>query len=285
VSRAKNRPPRLEPAVSVRTEAPPPTPEARLERAKVTGAGGSGPGPTELRRLLERIVANDRRALGQLAPMPGLTSDEAWSAVTATYGAEPATTAIDATRTLAAVRQAAARIHAIGASGSRIAVATARPASLLTVQMAWARLGAAAGADVVDVADFGPIRADGRTPRWLRWIGAVAVVSDGGALCETADGEAAREWVFAVPRPALVIADGPFAEVAWEQGIEVIALMGLDRPGLAVAASREGRGLVVPMRTDRAARAYRPIEEQIGGASARPPGESGAPGSGPGDEL
>ena len=285
MSRAKNRPPRLEPTASVAPEAPPPSREARLERAKVAGAGAAGPGPTELRRLLDRMVANDRRALGELAPMPHLTADEAWSAVTATYGADPAAPAIDAARTLEAVRQAATRIHAVGASGGRIAVATARPASLLTLHMAWSRLAAAVGAEVLDLVDFGPIRADGRTPRWLRWIGGVAVVSDRHALCETADGEAAREWIFAVPRPALVVADGPFAEVAWENGIEVVALAGLDRPGLAVAAAREGRGLVVPMRTDRPARAYRPVEELIDDASVGSHADLEATGSGLGDEL
>jgi hypothetical protein len=285
VSRSKNRPPRLEPSVSVSREAAPPTPEARLEHAKVAGTGGSGPGPTELRRLLERMAVNDRHSLGEVAPMPGLTADQAWAAVTATYGATPSFAAIDAALTLDATRRAAARIVEVGATGARIAVATTRPASLLTVHMAWARLGAAAGADVVDLPDFGPIRADGRAPRWLRWIGGVAVVSDGRALCDTRDGEAAREWIFAVPRPALVVADGPFAEVAWESGIEVVALAGLDRPGLAVAAAREGRALVVPMRTDRPARGYAAIEEQIAVTSVRPDARSEPFESGFGDEL
>jgi hypothetical protein len=284
VSRSKNRPPRLEPAGSITPDAPPPTREARLERAKVAGAGGSGPGPTELRRLLEGLTANDRRALGELAPLRDLDADEAWSAVTATYGATPRAAAIDAARTLAAARTAAARIRAVGAGGGRIAVATARPASLLTLQIAWARLAAVAGAEVVDLADFGPIRSDGRTPRWLRWIGTVSVVTDGRALYEATHGEAAREWMFAVPRPALVVADGPFAEVAWEHGIEVVALAGLDRPGLAVATARERRGIVVPMRTDRPARSYRPIEELVDAASAGSDDVEGT-GTGVGGEL
>jgi hypothetical protein len=285
VSRSKNRPPRLEPSVSAARDAAPPTPEARLEHAKVAGTGGSGPGPTELRRLLERMALNDRRSLGEIAPMPRLTAAEAWTAVTAAYGATPALAEIDAMRTVDATRRAAARIVEVAATGARIAVATTQPASLLTVHMAWARLASAAGAEVVDLPDFGPIRADGRSPRWLRWIGAVAVVSDGRALSETRDGEAAREWIFAVPRPALVVADGPFAEVAWESGVEVIALAGLDRPGLAVAGAREGRALVVPMRTDRPARAYAPIEELIAVSPVRPDARSDPFESGFGDEL
>jgi hypothetical protein len=217
--------------------------------------------------------------------MRGLSTDEAWAAVSRIYGATPGLATIDAARTLDATRHAAERVLEVGATGARIALATARPASLLTVHIAWARLAAAAGADVVDLPDFGPIRADGRTQRWLRWIGAVAVVSDGRALCDTADGEAAREWIFAVPRPALVVADGPFAEVAWETGVEVVALAGLDRPGLAVASAREGRGLVVPMRTDRPARGYAPIEELVTDMSSPAEGVSDPMEPGDDDEV
>jgi hypothetical protein len=285
VSRSKNRPPRLEPAVSVAHEAVPATPEEQLEHAKVAGTGGSGPGPTELRRLVERIAANDRRSLGDIAPLRGISTDTAWTAVTATYGATRTDAAIVATHTLDAARRATARVTEIAVTGARVAVATARPASLLTVHLAWARLARTAGADLVDLADFGPIRADGRTQRWVRWIGGVAVVSDGRALCDTADGEAAREWFFAIPRPALVIGDGPFAEVAWEAGVEVVALAGLDRPGLAVASAREGRALVVPLRTDRPARAYAPLEDVIADAVSRPTAISGGPEPGLGREV
>ena len=107
---------------------------------------------------------------------------------------------------------------------------------------------------MVDLADFGPIRADGRTPRWLRWVGGVAVVSDGRALCDARDGEAAREWMFAIPRPALVVADGPFAEVAWEAASR--SSPSPDSTGPASRSPRPARRrcTLVPLRTDRAAR-------------------------------
>jgi hypothetical protein len=141
---------------------------------------------------------------------------------------------------------------------------------LLTLHLAFAALVRDNDGELIDLADFGPIRADGRTSRWLRWVGGVAVVTDGRTLCATADGEAAREWLFAMPRPALVVADGPFVEVAWEGGIEVVALAGLDRPALALAANRDGRDVVVPVRTDRPARAYRVLEDLITGRSVIP---------------
>jgi hypothetical protein len=265
---ARNRPPKLEPRVDASRPAPPPTLEVLIERSKVAGAGGAGPGANELRRIVEHLANGDRRALGELAPMAGLTSVDAWTAVTRAFGATTDVAVIDASRTIAATRTAVARVVEVATSGARVAIATAYPASLLTLHLAFARLARENGADVVDLADFGPIRADGRTPRWLRWVGGVAMVSDGGALCDTRDGEAAREWMFAIPRPSLVIADGPFAEVAWESGIEVVAFAGLDRPGLALAAAIGGRCTLVPMRTDRPARGYRALEDLIAGTEA-----------------
>ena len=260
---ARNRPPKLESRAATSQPAPPPTPEALIEQSKIAGAGASGPGSTELRRTVERLVAGDRRALGELEPMTGLTLIDAWAALTGAFGATADAPVIDPSRTIAATRCARERVLAVSARGGQIAIATARPASLLMLQLAFGRLAGAAGGEVVDLADFGPIRADGRTPRWLRWVGGVAVVTDGRSLCDTQDGEVAREWMFAIPRPALVIADGPFAEVAWESGAEVVAFAGLDRPGLALAAAIGGRCSLVPMRTDRPARGYRVLEELI----------------------
>jgi hypothetical protein len=266
VSRAKNRPPRLEPHVAVSRPAPPPTPEELILRSKIAGPAAAGPGPTELRRSVARLASGDRRAWGEIVPMAGLTATEAWTAVTRVMGATADAAQIDASRTIAAARAAATRVREVAAAGGgRVAIATARPASLLTLHLSFAALARAHGAELVDLADFGPIRADGRTPRWLRWVGGVAVVSDGQSLCDARDGEAAREWLFAIPRPSLVIADGPFAEVALERGIEVVALAGLDRPALAVASARGSRGVVVPMHTDRPPRAYRVIEDLIAG--------------------
>jgi hypothetical protein len=155
------------------------------------------------------------------------------------------------------------RVQAVAAAGGRIAFATASPASLVTVHLALANLAGTHGAEVVELADAGPVRADGRSPRWLRWVGGVAAVTDGLALLATTDGEAAREFMFVMPRPALVVGDGPFAEVAWEAGVEVVAIAGLDRPALAIAAARGQRCTVVPVRTDRAPPNYRVLEELL----------------------
>jgi Phosphatase len=279
VSRARNRPPKLESHTGASQPTPPPSLETRLERSKIAGAG-SGPGPTEFRRMVEGLASGERRALGELGPIARITPADAWISIKSVFGATPDAPVIDAACTLAATRVAAARVRAVAESGTRVAFATAHPASLLPLHLAFAAVARSHGAEIVDLPDFGPFRADGRTPRRLRWVGGVAVVSDGDALCATRDGEPAREWTFAIPRPALVVADGVFAEVAWESGIEVVAFAGLDRPGLAVAAARTGRATVVPLRTDRPARAYTLLEDVVrraDGLEAGPPADDVAP--------
>ena len=270
--RARDRPPKLEPSVGASSPPPELTIAALIERAKLAGPGATGPGPTELRRTVERLVAGDRHGLGALAPLTGLTHVEAWAAITRTFGATAAVPVIDPACTEAAARAAVARVRAVAEAGRRVALATAFPASMLSLHVAFARLAQAEGAEVVDLDDYGPIRADGRTPRRLRWTSGVAVVSDGRALLDTADAEAAREWMFINPRPTLVVADGPFAEVASEAGVEVVAFAGLERPGLAIAAARSGRCTLVPLRTDRPARDYAMLERLV---SDPPPGRRG----------
>ena len=135
--------------------------------------------------------------------------------------------------------------------------ATAQPASLLGIHATLARLARAAGATIDDADDTGPLRVDGRTGRFLRWLDGIAVVSDGSSLLATSGPDAAEEWMFLAGRPSLVVADGPFAVAAVDAGVEVVAFAGLDRVELAVPAVRtraqHGNGcLVVPVHGGRA---------------------------------
>jgi hypothetical protein len=256
--KARSRPPRLETRTHDEHRAPAPTPEELLVRAKVAGAGAA-PGRTELRRYVERLVTGDRLALGEVAPIDGLTMVDGWVAMRAVFGATYEAPTIEPSHTLRFARLAGDRVRDVAQQGGRIAFATAAPASLLPVYFALARLAASMGADVEELADVGPIRADGRHPRWLRTVDDVVTVTDGRALCDTHDGEAAREWLFVLKRPRLVVADGPFAEVAWESGIDVVTFAGLDHCALAVAAARTDRCTLVPLRTDRPPLAYRAV--------------------------
>jgi hypothetical protein len=199
-----------------------------------------------------------------MLPIEGLTDLDVWNAVDAVFGASSAHPTIDPTCALDAAARAGDRIRRVAATGARIACVTSRPASLLGVHLAVARMAREAGGDLIEQLDAGPFRADGRTARALRWTDGVATVTDGRSLLATTDDESAREWLFVIPRPALVVADGPFAEAAWDAGIEVVAFAGLDRAGLGVAAMRSNRCTLVPCRTDRAPAAYAPLVTRLG---------------------
>jgi hypothetical protein len=259
MARARSRPPHLESRTHEVQPAPPPTPAELLDRAKVTGRSGM-PGTTELRNVVERIVSGDRAVLGLMTGFPGVTIVDAWAAITAQFGATARDPMIDAVLTLRAARQLGTKLADVAAAGGRVAFATAHPASLLPLHLALAQLVRAAGGAVIEQEDAGPIRVEGRASRWLRWIDGVAVVTDGRSVLAAGDGEAARELVFVLGRPSLVVADGAFAEAAWEAGLDVAAIAGLDRCAMAVPAHTSDRAHLVPARTDRSPAAYRPLQ-------------------------
>jgi hypothetical protein len=269
MARARSRPPHLEHRAGEARPAPPPSPEDLLDRAKITGRSGM-PGRVELRSAIERIVASDRAALGLLTGFPGVTLVDAWAALAAQYGATAPDPRIDAALTLAAARRVGEKLATVAATGGRVAFATASPASLLPLYLSMVQLVRGAGGLVPELDDAGPIRVEGRASRWLRWLDGVAVVTDGRSLLAAGDGEAARELVFVLERPALVVADGAFAEAAWEAGIEVVAFAGLERCAFAIAAHAGDRATLVPARTDRPARGYQPIADAVRSGFAAP---------------
>jgi hypothetical protein len=252
VTRARNRPPRLEAHIGPQHVAPPPTLPQLLERSHVAGHA-SASSPSEVRRWVERAAAD------RAHPVP---LDDAWACVREVFGATAEDPTIDPQSTIDAANRAIGRVSEVASANARVAFATSRPASLLPLHLAIARFARISGGDIDDGDDSSPMRVDGRADRRLRWLEGVAVVTDGQSLCSIRGAEAAQEWLFMLPRPALVVADGPYADVAVEAGIEVIAFAGLDHCALAVAASSARRCLVVPMWTDRAPGAYRPLLEQ-----------------------
>ena len=175
-------------------------------------------------------------------------------ALVASHGWDPtaARAAIDPDCTLARAHAAADRIAAAKAGGARVALATARPASLLAL-MQWVAEELADGATVLE-SDRATI--DGAPGREVWWIGGVAVVTDGAALLGGDGVTGAGDWLFAVGRPDLVVADRGFAGVAVRSGCEVIAFADLDAPALSVAAARRRSILVVPIEEARPSADY-----------------------------
>ena len=231
-------------------------------RSHVAGRAEASPGPSEIRRAVERAAANRD---------PAVLLDDAWLQVEAIYGATHADPTIDVDKTIAAARRAVRRIVDVAGTGAHIALATSRPASLITMYLALARLARISGGDVIDGDDSGPLRIDGRSAREIRWVDGVAMVTDRESLCTTRGMDAPLEWLFLVPRPALVVADGPYADAAIDAGIEVVAPAGLEHASLAVGRRRGSECMCVPMWTDRPPGAYRPLIEAALAAAVEPP--------------
>ena len=112
---------------------------------------------------------------------------------------------------------------------------------------------------IVDVGAFGPVDPERRPRRWLWWHGGVAAVSDGEQLLADESIEAADEWLFAVGRPGLVVADHAFAGLAAQAGLDTWALADLDAPALAVAARRDAPLRVVPVEDRCPPQAFDPL--------------------------
>ena len=92
--------------------------------------------------------------------------DDAWAAVTEIFGGTPEVPGIDPDLTIAAARGAVRRIVEVAETGAHIAFATSRPASLLALYLALARLARISGGYVADDDDdSGPLRVDGRGAR------------------------------------------------------------------------------------------------------------------------
>jgi hypothetical protein len=90
----------------------------------------------------------------------------------------------------------------------------------------------------------------------------VAVVSDGERLLADDSPLTGDDWVFAVGRPDLVVADHAFAGAATAAGLETFALAGLDAPALGVAAAR-GLLALLPLDDRCPPAAYAPLVDLI----------------------
>jgi hypothetical protein len=254
--KAKNRPPRLEPRTPTALTQPPPppsrtpTPEEALVQAKLAGRA-TALGRSELRHHVDHWDA---------------ATIEGWNAMRTIFGATPEVPQIDPAAVLRGAARAVARLREVALAGGRIAFASASPASLLGVHAFLARAARTIGGAVVDDDDGSPMRIDGRSPRWLRWIDGVAVVTDGASVLGAEGPDAPAEWLFLVGRPSLTVADGGYADAAHAAGLDVVAFSGLDQPRLGLAAARGDRCTVVPVPTSRPARTYQALTAALDAA-------------------
>jgi hypothetical protein len=266
----RNRPPRLDvdpvaafaddvAVVAGESPAKVPTLRRRVLEARIAGAHAHF-GRDAVKASIRALASGDRRAQLGCDGLDACSPDEVRDALAATHGWDPNAprAAIDPDCTVAAIEAAGVRIAEAAQAGARIAVATARPASLLGLAQFVAAEAAALGGRVL-VSDRATV--DGTTGRELWWVGGVAVLTDGTALLGS-DG-AGDDWLFAVGRPDLVVADRAYAGCALRAGCEVVAWADLDAPALAVAAARGRRILLVPLDERRPASAYEVVEDVL----------------------
>jgi hypothetical protein len=263
----RDLPPHLPDPAPTPTRGPKPRRDASPAR-RLVNAGVCGP---HSRLGRDEVLAAARRLAGDVDALhldgAAVTAEEVRDAVAVAAGPfNGARVAIDPDRVLAAATRAGTRLGAVVAAGGRVAFATAQPASLLPLYTALARASLAAGADVVQVDRAGPY-ASGRS---LWWHDGVAVATDGDQLCAESHSAAGDEWLFAVGRPAVAVADGVFAVAAIGAGLDTIAFADLDSPAPALAAHRGRPVDVVTVGGQRPPGAYRPVRDALLEALAGP---------------
>ncbi len=228
---------------------------------RLVHAGVAGPHPTLGR---EEMLAAARRLTGPAAPLglegPAVSVEEVTDALAHVAGPQDGPrVVVDPHRVLAAATRAGTRLALAARRAQRIAFATAAPASLLPLYGALVRHVRAGGADVPDGLAAGPY-GPGRS---IWWHDGVATARDGAALVAETRREAADEWLFAVGRPDLAVADGIFARQAQAEGLETVAFADLDDALPAVAEHRGRPVVVVPIVTTRPPGAYEALLEAI----------------------
>lgn len=222
-------------------------PRERLKSSHVTGA--SRMGREEVRNVARRVARGETRVLLGLDPFDGLTPDDVYEALDAMWGWDHSSTrcSIDPDLTVEAAVGAFTRIADVARAGGRIALATGRPASMLSFYQRIARTARDAGARILTSDDAGRFTAAGRSHRRLWWLDGVAVITDGHDIVADDALQAGDEMLFAVGRAELVVADRGFAGHALRDGYDVVAFADLDAAALGVAAWRGLPVSLVPM--------------------------------------
>jgi Phosphatase len=259
--RATSRPPHLDSAPVHRAHREPrrPTPRAGVLKARIAGRHDRL-GRAELLSVMRRVIGGEPTAMLGLDRFPAVDREELRAVAAEVWGwdADDLVVTLDPDRLLAAMLAAHERVLDVARRRGRVLVATGRPASLLPLHQAFARLARGAGAHLLDGREAGPLPTRSSLSIW--WLGGVATLTDGNALLADPGVDALEELLFTVPRPDLVVADRGYAGGALRAGIEVVALADLDAIALGVAAGRGLPATVVPLNERRPAPAYAGLE-------------------------
>lgn len=262
---SRDRPPRLPDAPAAAASRPtrPPTIREQLVDGRVTGPHARL-GRAEVAQWVRDTVVGAQHALLGIPSLAPLTPEDAWKAVDLVWGwsDDRSRAAIDPDRTLAGAVDGFARIVEAARAGARLTFATTRPASLLPLHQALARAARAAGARMLEQDRYGRLPSR-RGALELWWHDGVAVVTDGSDLVGEDAVTIGEEWLFAVGRSDLVVADRGFAGAAVAAGHETVAFADLDAVALGVAATRGLPAHLVPLDEQRPPAAYAALLELV----------------------
>jgi hypothetical protein len=218
-------------------------------------------------RAMRRLASGDERTWFGLAPRP-LTFEQVVAVMAERAGTHP-DPAYDAGQDTIAPDRTLDRLTAFGerlalaaARRESVFLATGHPAGLLALHLPVAAALRAAGCTVL-TPDAGLAVTDGETPRELRYLGDVAVLSWHGELNHTHAYEPMRALLSRGLRPDLVVADHGWAGAAGEAGIDAVAYADSNDPAL-FAGEADGRiAVCVPLDDNVLPHLYAPLADVL----------------------
>jgi hypothetical protein len=147
----------------------------------------------------------------------------------------------------------------VARAGGRVLLATGHPTGVLAIHLRIAEELAAAGCELLTPADGQSVRI-GTDLRRIRFLGDVAMVSNGGDLLHTHAPEPMQVLLAAAgDRPDLVVADHGWAGAAAEAGLPTIGFADCNDPALFVGAEAGKVAVAVPLDDNVLPVHYRPV--------------------------
>lgn len=234
--------------------------------ARLLAGGLAGPHQSHSeasnRRNAGMLATGDTDFTFGMAEVTSATAEEALAAVAAVTGAaEPGAEYIDPGATIAALRQAGARLAEACAAHRRIFVATGHPTGLLVHHGRLVKALHNAGATILRPLEDEVLYQDNGRPRRLEYFGGTAALTDGANVLHTHLPDAMEHVLAAGDAPDLVFADHGFAGACVAQKIPTIAIMDTNDPALAVVAARGRDLLLIPMDDNRRPDSYDVVAE------------------------
>lgn len=165
---------------------------------------------------------------------------------------------IDPDVTVRALVFAGERLRDAAARGDVLLAVTGHPTGMLETYVNIVAAYRRAGGKVLRAREDEELDIGTHRHAEIRYVGAVGCLADWGSLKHTHSPVAMEALLAAQPWPDLVLADHGFAGAAVERDIATIAVMDINDPALAVAATTRSNVLVIPMDDNRSPASYEP---------------------------